>query len=149
VVGLHQNTFKPHTGTKTSVLFVQKWPEADLAERLEYRAELETDFDTAVEQSGILAEDKKWEDKLEAAYRDNLVLYRILNKLANEIFERAGTAKQAYWEQTKRNILARAKAAYIEPLFNQRFDYPIFFAVSEKGGKDNSGEYIVCDRCLR
>ncbi|MBD9626309.1 N-6 DNA methylase [Ensifer sp. ENS06] len=25
VVGLHTNTFKPHTGTKTSVLFVQKW----------------------------------------------------------------------------------------------------------------------------
>lgn len=25
VVGLHGNTFKPHTGTKTSVLFLQKW----------------------------------------------------------------------------------------------------------------------------
>lgn len=25
VVGLHPNTFKPHTGTKTSVLIVQKW----------------------------------------------------------------------------------------------------------------------------
>jgi type I restriction enzyme M protein len=25
VVGLDGNTFKPHTGTKTSVLFVQKW----------------------------------------------------------------------------------------------------------------------------
>lgn len=25
VVGLHANVFKPHTGTKTSVLFVQKW----------------------------------------------------------------------------------------------------------------------------
>ncbi len=27
VVGLHGNTFKPHTGTKTSVLLVQKWNE--------------------------------------------------------------------------------------------------------------------------
>ena len=27
VVGLHPNTFKPHTGTKTSVLLVQKWNE--------------------------------------------------------------------------------------------------------------------------
>jgi len=26
VVGLHGNTFKPHTGTKTSLLFLQKWP---------------------------------------------------------------------------------------------------------------------------
>jgi len=55
VVGLHVNTFKPHTGTKTSVLFVQKW-------------------------------DDKLCPKVE--------------------------------------------------------DYPIFFAVSEKSGKDNSGEYV-------
>ncbi len=55
VVGLHGNTFKPHTGTKTSVLFVQKW-----------------------------------DDKL-CPKRDN---------------------------------------------------YPIFFAVSKNGGKDNSGDYI-------
>ena len=27
VVGLDVNTFKPHTGTKTSVLFIQKWDE--------------------------------------------------------------------------------------------------------------------------
>lgn len=55
VVGLHGNTFKPHTGTKTSVLFVQKWD----------------------------------------------------NELCPEVN-----------------------------------DYPIFFAVSEKGGKDNSGDYV-------
>ncbi|MCC6933033.1 MAG: N-6 DNA methylase, partial [Deltaproteobacteria bacterium] len=30
VVGLHGNTFKPHTGTKTSVLFVQKYTEDEL-----------------------------------------------------------------------------------------------------------------------
>jgi type I restriction enzyme M protein len=33
VVGLHGNTFKPHTGTKTSVLFVQKWTEEQAAKR--------------------------------------------------------------------------------------------------------------------
>ena len=55
VVGLHGNTFKPHTGTKTSVLFVQKWDD--------------------------------------------------------ELCPKVG-------------------------------DYPIFFAVSEKGGKDNSGDYV-------
>ena len=31
VVGLHPNTFKPHTGTKTSVLFFQKYTEQALA----------------------------------------------------------------------------------------------------------------------
>lgn len=60
VVGLQVNTFKPHTGTKTSVLFLQKW-----------------------------------NDDLKAG-----------------------------------------------PLCPKVKDYPIFFAVSEKSGKDNSGEYI-------
>jgi len=55
VVGLHGNTFKPHTGTKTSVLFLQKWDD-ELCPKVD--------------------------------------------------------------------------------------DYPIFFAVSEKGGKNNSGDYI-------
>ena len=32
VVGLHPNTFKPHTGTKTSVLFIQKYTKHQLAE---------------------------------------------------------------------------------------------------------------------
>jgi type I restriction enzyme M protein len=61
VVGLHPNTFKPHTGTKTSVLFLQKWNN---------------------------------------------------NPKVGELCPKAE-------------------------------DYPIFFAVSEKGGKDNSGEYIT------
>lgn len=55
VVSLHGNTFKPHTGTKTSVIFLQKWD---------------------------------------------------------------------------------------ENLCKKKNNYQIFFAVSEKGGKDNSGEYI-------
>jgi len=29
VVGLHGNTFKPHTGTKTSILFLKKWAEKE------------------------------------------------------------------------------------------------------------------------
>ena len=60
VVELDNNTFKPHTGTKTSVLFLQKWNDAP--------------------------DDKSFFPKVE--------------------------------------------------------DYPIFFAVSEKGGKDNSGDYM-------
>ncbi len=60
VVGLHVNTFKPHTGTKTSILFLQKWNED----------------------------------------------------------------------------------AALGPLCPRSDDYPIFFATSERSGKDNSGEYI-------
>jgi type I restriction enzyme M protein len=63
VIGLHVNTFKPHTGTKTSVLFVQKW-------------------------------------------NDNPNVGAFCPKVD---------------------------------------DYPIFFAVSKKSGKDNSGEYIYLE----
>lgn len=36
VVGLHGNTFKPHTGTKTSVLFLQKWDEKICPKKEDY-----------------------------------------------------------------------------------------------------------------
>jgi len=36
VVGLHGNVFKPHTGTKTSVLFVQKWDDELCPQRDDY-----------------------------------------------------------------------------------------------------------------
>jgi type I restriction enzyme M protein len=36
VVSLHQNTFKPHTGTKTSVAFLQKWDEKLCPRREDY-----------------------------------------------------------------------------------------------------------------
>ena len=65
VVGLHGNTFKPHTGTKTSVLFLQKWP-------------------------------------------------------------------------ARRSSGEGGGGGVGEP----QADYPIFMAVSKKGGKDNSGDYI-------
>ena len=65
VVGLHPNTFKPHTPTKTSVLFLQKWND----------------------------------------------------------------------DPTKGPLCSR----------DNDDDYSIFFAVSEKGGKDNSGNYIFLD----
>ena len=36
VVGLHGNVFKPHTGTKTSVLFVQKWDDKLCPKKKDY-----------------------------------------------------------------------------------------------------------------
>lgn len=36
VIGLHGNTFKPHTGTKTSVLLVQKWDDVLCPKKEEY-----------------------------------------------------------------------------------------------------------------
>lgn len=43
VVGLHPNTFKPHTGTKTSVLFLQKYTEEQLADIARVHDDVATD----------------------------------------------------------------------------------------------------------
>lgn len=43
VVGLHGNTFKPHTGTKTSVLVVRKYTKDELAEIEKVEKEVEKD----------------------------------------------------------------------------------------------------------
>ncbi|MFC6997733.1 restriction endonuclease subunit M [Rufibacter roseus] len=41
VVGLHGNSFKPHTGTKTSVLFIQKYTQAQLDNIIKIQREVE------------------------------------------------------------------------------------------------------------
>lgn len=52
VVGLHGNTFKPHTGTKTSVLFVQKWNDDPKAGALCRRKEDYNIFFATMRKSG-------------------------------------------------------------------------------------------------
>ncbi len=42
VVGLHGNTFKPHTGTKTSVLFIQKYTDEQLENIKKIQKEVES-----------------------------------------------------------------------------------------------------------
>jgi type I restriction enzyme M protein len=42
VVGLHGNSFKPHTGTKTSVLLIQKYTDKELAEILKVQNEVKS-----------------------------------------------------------------------------------------------------------
>jgi type I restriction enzyme M protein len=53
VVGLHPNTFKPHTGTKTSVLFVQKYTQQQLADIAKIHDQVATacpDYEAAIQQ---------------------------------------------------------------------------------------------------
>ncbi|MFE8698453.1 N-6 DNA methylase, partial [Cytobacillus sp. FJAT-53684] len=53
VVGLHPNTFKPHTGTKTSVLFIQKYTEEELAKIKTVKQEIALvcpDYETKINQ---------------------------------------------------------------------------------------------------
>lgn len=52
VVGLHGNVFKPHTGTKTSVLFVQKWDEKLCSRKIDYNIFFATMQEPSKDNSG-------------------------------------------------------------------------------------------------
>lgn len=59
VVGLHGNSFKPHTGTKTSVLFIQKYTEDQLANIEAVQKEVEGDCPDYEKQVADLLEKYK------------------------------------------------------------------------------------------
>lgn len=52
VIGLHGNTFKPHTGTKTSVLLVQKWDDELCPKKDDYNIFFATQQEPAKDNSG-------------------------------------------------------------------------------------------------
>ncbi|MBD2003610.1 MULTISPECIES: N-6 DNA methylase [Cyanophyceae] len=72
VVGLHPNTFKPHTGTKTSVLFVQKYTKQQLADIARVHDEVAKDCPAyeAEIQSLLDAESEVLEEAIPEAVAD-------------------------------------------------------------------------------
>lgn len=65
VVGLHGNVFKPHTGTKTSVLFVQKWDDKLCPKKEDYPIFFATMREPSKDNSG---------DKIYESNDDGIVL---------------------------------------------------------------------------
>ena len=67
VVGLHGNVFKPHTGTKTSVLFVQKWDNTLCPKQEDYPIFFATQQEPSKDNSGdkIFVKDAQGLDKLD------------------------------------------------------------------------------------
>ncbi len=65
VVGLHGNVFKPHTGTKTSVLFVQKWDDKLCPKKEDYPIFFATMQESSKDNSGdkIYLRKKDFPDK--------------------------------------------------------------------------------------
>lgn len=68
VVGLHGNVFKPHTGTKTSVLFVQKWDDELCPQKDDYPIFFATMQKPSKDNSGekIYVKDENGEIKLDS-----------------------------------------------------------------------------------
>ena len=69
VVGLHGNVFKPHTGTKTSVLFVQKWDETLCPKKDDYNIFFATMQKPSKDNSGDKIYLKEQTESGETRYR--------------------------------------------------------------------------------
>ncbi|MFN4308917.1 class I SAM-dependent DNA methyltransferase, partial [Sulfurihydrogenibium azorense] len=64
VVGLHVNTFKPHTGTKTSVLFLQKYTDEEKEKIQQIRAKYEGEWEEFFEKLKEKYKNISWESQI-------------------------------------------------------------------------------------
>ena len=85
VVGLHSNTFKPHTGTRTSVLFLRKHTETELGG---IRALAESAEATAPEYKAIIASILSHWSESEAVPED--ALPEEISNTMRELFDESG-----------------------------------------------------------
>jgi len=65
VVGLHVNTFKPHTGTKTSILFLQKYTIEEGQKIQEKKAKFLAEWDNYVKELKGKFKDINWNKKID------------------------------------------------------------------------------------
>lgn len=88
VVGLHGNTFKPHTGTKTSVLFLQKWAEDEKPPK-DYPIFMAVSKKSGKDNSGnyVFKKNEKGEVTIDA--KGNPSIDHDLNEIADKFIEYA------------------------------------------------------------
>ena len=143
VVGLHQNTFLQHTGTKTSVLFVQKWTSADDKknpnindiENVTFRIhltdnnrrvtkkEMDDDINNKEFRLSIKQKEVESDEKYEGNKHDFSIDVEKYNHLSDE-------DKKLYFEYDKRQD------------YKVYIDYPIFFATMQEPTVNNQKEKI-------
>jgi type I restriction enzyme M protein len=96
VVGLHGNTFKPFTGTKTSVLFLQKWKENETPQ-LDYPIFLAVNERPVKDNSGEYIFKKKPDGSYLQDEQDKRVIDHDLDEIADGFIEFARTEKLSFW----------------------------------------------------
>jgi type I restriction enzyme M protein len=97
VVGLDGNTFKPHTGTKTSVLFVQKWDDKINPKVDDYPIFMAVSENSGKDNSGkeIYETDDQGERKLDK--HNHLIQKHDLQKIAKAFEIWAKEQKLSFW----------------------------------------------------
>ena len=98
VVGLDGNTFKPHTGTKTSVLFIQKWDEKINPKQDDYPIFMAVSENSGKDNSGdeIYETDAKGNRKMDE--HGHLVQKHDLKDIAFEFEKWAKKNKLSFWK---------------------------------------------------
>ncbi len=100
VVGLDGNTFKPHTGTKTSVLFVQKWDDEINPKQDDYPVFMAVSQNSGKDKSGkeIYAIDEETsQNKLDE--HNHLIQVHDLDKIAYAFKDWAKEQKLSFWSK--------------------------------------------------
>lgn len=95
VVGLQVNTFKPHTGTKTSVLFLQKWGE-DERPLEDYPIFMAVSKKSGKDNSGDYVY-KKEDGEIAFDIKGNKVLDHDLDEIADKFIEFAKKEGFSFW----------------------------------------------------
>ncbi len=97
VVGLHVNTFKPHTGTKTSVLFLQKWGENEQP-LSDYPIFMAVSKKPGKDNSGEYMYKKDDKGSHSYDFRGRKVLDHDLHTIADSFIEFAKKERFAFWK---------------------------------------------------
>lgn len=194
VIGLHGNTFKPHTGAKTSVLIFQKYTDEERKKINEIKNKFIKDWEDYFDELKLLISKKKIEEKdlsnslisfLEDEFddmnndendgvsneedlkeeEDEETLKERIEDLEKQLNNLPGRSKgkasikkalksairklasrslkgQFDFFMREEKLIKKFSEIFLNEKTTQKLNYNIFFAVSEKGGKDNSGDLI-------
>jgi type I restriction enzyme M protein len=101
VVGLHGNSFKPHTGTKTSVMFVQKWDDELCPKQEDYNIFFATQKVAGKDNSGEKVYETELIPAIEPEYKTWQETYTDEETGETVTVERREIIKEGHPEQIK------------------------------------------------
>jgi type I restriction enzyme M protein len=96
VVGLHVNTFKPHTGTKTSVLFLRKYTDKEKENIQQTRAKYEGEWEEFLENLKERYQNLAWDSSV-----DEEEIPEELNSFLETYFESREEIEESPAEETE------------------------------------------------
>lgn len=105
VVGLHRNTFKPHTGIKTSILFLQKYTNEEKKKIQEIKVKCEREWFEFVERLKKEYQDVGW---------DKLLSEEELNEELRSFVETYFEEREELEEETRKKLEEKIEGSEVE-----------------------------------